>query len=105
GIGSRQRAPEVPALHGARVERHAAQHGLGLLLRPCRATAPRARASSAAEAPTARRGRAGSSAGSVMEVIVGSPLVLQLTTGHAGGGDALVLEGEGGQLREGGCRR
>src|SRR5699024_8309257 len=69
------------------------------------AGAPRARASSAAEAPTARRGRAGSRAGSVMEVIVGSPLVLPLTTGHAGGGDALVLEGEGGQLREGGCRR
>src|SRR5699024_8680985 len=58
-----------------------------------------------AGAPTARRGRAGSSAGSVMEVIVGSPLVLQLTTGHTGGGDALVLEGERGQLREGGCRR
>src|SRR5699024_7163620 len=69
------------------------------------AGAPRARASSAAEAPTARRGRAGSSAGSVMEVIVGSPLVLQLTTGHTGGGDALVLEGERGQLREGGSRR
>src|SRR5699024_10815313 len=68
------------------------------------AAAPRARASSAAVAPCGWRGRAGSGVFSTIGVTARSPLVLELATGLSGRGDALVLQGGGGQLGEGGGR-